>query len=135
MEFWILVAALAFAAWGIVGGIAFLRGHLRRMARWYLTPNAPAVARNLGFVQLPFGLSWAFGLAMVGLADSDHPIIVLLAAALGLLSLGIGILGIVWLFAPPRWMRPAWLVREEEIAARGAASGIQHVRRDDRAGN
>ncbi len=109
------VAALFFALVGIAEGILFRLGFLRRVGRWYFDPELPVFIRNLPFMALPGGLAMLMLFSLFVLEDQRLGAVSSPLQAVALVSFEILLVtALVWLFRPPRFLKPEWLRAEEE---------------------
>lgn len=113
-----VVAVLALALTG--AWIAFRLGTLRGLAQWYFDDDAPVPARALPFLLLMGALLTLAALATVLAINST---VAALRVLLDLVALGLGLafflagIGLVT-YLPP-WLKPRWLLDQEQMHWRG----------------
>jgi hypothetical protein len=107
----------------VVLGICVRGGGCRKALRYYFVPDTPAHLHNGAFALIPLGL--AFFLIAVGasIAQSAPPPPGPSDPPAGGAFFGFGVVflftGLWWVFRPPRWMKPAWLLAEEQAIRDG----------------
>jgi hypothetical protein len=108
---WEAWAGVVAAAWGVVAGIAVKRGRMRRVAAMSLNNANPWWWRNMPFALLPFSASEFLCLVAVA-ASSVHTQTVVMSCAFAFL-----IVAFVFLARPPRFLKPDWLLEQEQHSA------------------
>jgi hypothetical protein len=104
-------------------GVCVRTGGCRRTLRYYFIPDMPAHLHNSGFALIPLGiafLSIAIGTSIAQSAppQTDPPE---MRADFPFFTVGVVSLftGIWWVVRPPGWMKPAWLLAEEQAIRDG----------------
>lgn len=96
----------------MIGGL-FRLGRLRRWAALYCNPSLPGYLRNAVFALVPAGMSFIM-MAAGGLLMLVGRPWAYLGLAVAIVSFIGAILSLAVVFHPPRWLKPRWLLEEEE---------------------
>jgi len=112
----IILASVLFGIWGFYGAVAFRRGRLRKMARWYFDRQQPTYFRNLPFYLPMTGVLGSLGAVTIVLDSLEYPWAKVVAQVAAVGCAVALIVGFAWVSKPPKFLKPAWLLAAEAEA-------------------
>ncbi len=113
-----VLVSLIFGVGGLAQGILFRLGYSRRLGEWYFYRDLPFFIRNLGFFLIPGGaaiLTFSVIIA-IGRSGADQQG----AGAFALMMCFVFfVVGIMFAWRPPNWLKPDWLRDRESRTRKG----------------